>query len=86
MLLGSDHAEPQRQPSFRVGAENFDEAGKVASPLLIKAGFGAGMYDVWDATIVSPTGERREILKSGGWRIDIGTGKLSSLEEKVEGQ
>ena len=82
-LLGSD-ASPEKRRPLRVAADDFEEAGKKASPELIKIGFGAGMYDVWDATIVKPSGERREILRGGGWLIDIATGQQTTIDDKVK--
>ena len=79
----SENSEPHGPYKHSSKGNSLEEAASNVIPELLRIGFLSGYSDIWDATITNSEGERYEILKDGGWLVDLKTGKR--LESKVVG-
>ncbi|HLC77682.1 MAG TPA: hypothetical protein VJH92_00995 [Candidatus Nanoarchaeia archaeon] len=64
--------KPLRPSYFEVVADRPSEAAKKAVPELIR---NPAHMDVYNATVVGPSGRKYEILRKGSWLINTNTGK-----------
>ena len=76
--------EPLQDVHFDIAAIGIDHASLKAQRELFRVGMEPpANYDVWNATVIkSNSGEKREILKEGGWLIDD-DGKPLPLEKRA---
>ncbi|MFA5175798.1 MAG: hypothetical protein WC413_00870 [Candidatus Nanoarchaeia archaeon] len=70
-----ENSKPHGPYKSNVEAESMLEATKLVLPELVEIGMMSGYNDIWDAKISGPNNEVLEILKEGGWLIDLESGK-----------